>query len=247
MGDGALRRPRPRHATRLPPAQPSTVLKTGRRPGPPGTMPGKPWRADFSVSSPPGKMLTPRRASSPPLAQKRPACKHAAPGWGATRDGEINERQPALCVSCGCEAAAGRRPHRWGGAGRAALWRAEGQRLFRLPGLHSGFHRFLFGWRYSWGRKKRHPCTDGPTEDRSERRSGKGSDAGPLLATHHGGWGWGGAWGAGAGAQGGRHSPLTRLYLWARSAACRLFPLPVGPQSSTLGVKGALERWLVWT
>lgn len=162
LGDGALRRPRPHHATRLPPAQPSTVLKTGRRPGPPGTMPGKPWRADFSVSSPPGKMLTPRRASSPPLAQKRPACKHAAPGWGATRDGEINERQPALCVSCGCEAAAGRRPHRWGGAGRAALWRAEGQRLFRLPGLHSGFHRFLFGWRYSWGRKNVIPAQTDP-------------------------------------------------------------------------------------
>lgn len=43
------------------------------------------------------------------------------------------------------------------------------------------------------------------------------------------------------------HSPLMRPYFWARRAACRLFPLPGGPQSSTLGVNGALDRWLVWT
>lgn len=103
-------------------------------------------------------------------------------------------------------------------------------------------------WQRSSGGKRPRLCKDGLTGNCSEQRAGKRRDAG-LVLTAPVQQGCLGGQAAGTGLEVGScgHSPLTRPYFWARRAACRRFPLPMGPRSSTLGVNGAFERWLVWT
>ena len=115
-------------------------------------------------------------------------------------------------------------------------------------GLQTGFYWLMFSWPCSLGGRKPYPCKDGLTGNCSEQRARKRSDADPLTApmTWEGLGEQDATEGSGSRAAPG-HLPLMRPYFWARRAACRLFPLPTGPQSSTLGVKGALDRWLVWT
>lgn len=124
----------------------------------------------------------------------------------------------------------------------------EDQKTVQRLGLQTCYYWLMFSWPCSLGDKKPYPCKDGLTGNCPEQRARKRSDADPLTApvTREGLGGQDAVEGSRSGAAPG-HSPLMRPYFWARRAACRLFPLPTGPQSSTLGVNGALDRWLVWT